>query len=86
MSRRGVMLKLALVFAAGANVYAQGVHPAPKTTTEVFQQSVSGPERATLRLAEAMPAGKYSFIPTNGEFKGVRTFAQLVKHMPSITT
>ena len=24
---------------------------------------------------------KYSFLPTNGEFKGVRTFAQMLKHV-----
>jgi uncharacterized damage-inducible protein DinB len=32
-------------------------------------------------LAEAMPDDKYSFAPTTGEFKGVRTFAQQVKHV-----
>ena len=31
--------------------------------------------------AEAMPANKYQFVPTDGEFKGVRTFAQQVKHL-----
>jgi uncharacterized damage-inducible protein DinB len=31
--------------------------------------------------AEAMPADKYGFVPTDGEFKGVRTFAQEVKHL-----
>ena len=81
MSRHRVVLELALVFAAAANLCAQAAHPAPKSATEVFQQSVTGPERATLRLAESMPDGKYSFVPTNGEFSGVRTFAQLVKHI-----
>jgi hypothetical protein len=61
MSRRRVVLELALVFAAAANLCAQAAHPAPKSATEVFQQSVTGPERATLRLAESMPDGKYSF-------------------------
>jgi hypothetical protein len=28
-----------------------------------------------------MPEDKYSFAPTNGEFKGVRTFADQVKHI-----
>jgi len=28
-----------------------------------------------------MPADKYSFAPTDGEFKGVRTFGQMVKHL-----
>jgi len=31
--------------------------------------------------AEAMPEDKYDFAPTNGEFKGVRTFAQQIKHV-----
>jgi len=30
--------------------------------------------------AEAMPEDKYSFAPTNGEFKDVRTFAEQIKH------
>jgi uncharacterized damage-inducible protein DinB len=28
-----------------------------------------------------MPADKYGFAPTDGEFKGVRTFGQQVKHL-----
>jgi uncharacterized damage-inducible protein DinB len=36
----------------------------------------------TLRLlAMAMPEDKYGFAPTNGEFKGVRTFGQQLKHV-----
>src|SRR3989454_12431386 len=31
--------------------------------------------------AEAMPADKYGFAPTDGEFRGVRTFGQMVKHL-----
>jgi len=31
--------------------------------------------------ADAMPADKYRFAPTDGEFKGVRTFGQQVKHL-----
>jgi hypothetical protein len=31
--------------------------------------------------ADAMPADKYGFTPTDGEFKGVRTFGQQVKHL-----
>jgi uncharacterized damage-inducible protein DinB len=31
--------------------------------------------------AEAMPATKYEFTPTEGEFKGVRTFARQVRHL-----
>ena len=31
-----------------------------------------------------MPEDKYSFAPTNGEFKGVRTFADQVKHVAAV--
>jgi hypothetical protein len=81
MIRPSRVLESVLVLAAAVNVYAQVTRPALKTVTEVFQQSVSGPERATLRLANGMPEALYSFVPSNGEFKGVRTFSQLVKHV-----
>jgi hypothetical protein len=32
-------------------------------------------------LADAMPAEKYGFAPTQGEFAGVRTFGEQVKHV-----
>jgi len=51
MIRPSRVLESVLVLAAAVNVYAQVTRPALKTVTEVFQQSVSGPERATLRLA-----------------------------------
>jgi uncharacterized damage-inducible protein DinB len=31
-----------------------------------------------------MPEDKYSFAPTNGEFKGVRTFAEQIKHVAAV--
>jgi uncharacterized damage-inducible protein DinB len=36
---------------------------------------------AIVSAADAMPADKYGFAPTDGEFKGVRTFGQQVKHL-----
>ena len=37
-------------------------------------------EREIVSTAEAMPADKFGFAPTDGEFQGVRTFGQMVKH------
>lgn len=34
-----------------------------------------------LEIAEAMPADKYSFIPTAGNFKDARSFGEQVKHV-----
>jgi hypothetical protein len=38
-------------------------------------------ENRVMTLAEAMPAGKYSFAPQGDGFKGVRTFAEELKHI-----
>ncbi len=32
-------------------------------------------------MADKMPEDKFEFVPSNGEFKGVRSFAQMVKHV-----
>jgi uncharacterized damage-inducible protein DinB len=38
-------------------------------------------EEIITATADAMPADKYGFAPTDGEFKGVRSFGQMVKHL-----
>src|SRR5437764_1304601 len=38
-------------------------------------------EKQVVGAADAMPANKYSFVPETGEFAGVRTFGQQVKHL-----
>ena len=38
-------------------------------------------EKEIVSAADAMPADKYGFAPTDGEFKGVRSFGQMVKHL-----
>jgi uncharacterized damage-inducible protein DinB len=49
-----------------------------KRALQVFLKSVQTP---IVSAADAMPAVKYGFVPTDGEFKGVRTFGQQVKHL-----
>jgi uncharacterized damage-inducible protein DinB len=38
-------------------------------------------QKHIVSAAEAMPADKYGFAPSDGEFKGVRTFGQQIKHL-----
>ena len=49
-----------------------------KQALRIFLKSV---QDQIVSAAEAMPATKYEFIPTEGEFKGVRTFARQVRHL-----
>src|SRR5947209_17392030 len=56
----------------------------PPTVTSVLNMLYGVVEREVVSAAEAMPEDKYSFAPTNGEFKGVRTFSQQVKHVAAV--
>jgi uncharacterized damage-inducible protein DinB len=47
----------------------------------VLKTSITHLQRTFLPLAMAMPDNKYGFAPTDGEFKGVRTFGQQLKHV-----
>src|SRR5579859_5758399 len=42
---------------------------------------VSQQEKQMIAVIEAMPAVKYSFTPTDGEFRHVRTFGEQAKHL-----
>jgi uncharacterized damage-inducible protein DinB len=55
-----------------------------RTVTQVLDRTVSNLERDFVPAAEAMPEDKYGFAPTDGEFKGVRTFRQQVKHVAAV--
>src|SRR6202162_2696549 len=63
---------------------AQAAKPEPKTVSQVLNGSVTNVENEFVPAADAMPENKYSFAPTSGEFKGVRTFAQQVKHIAAV--
>ena len=59
--------------------------PAPaKNPGDALNATLSIAEREFVSAADAMPEDKYSFAPTSGEFKGVRTFAQQVKHVAAV--
>src|SRR6266566_4638546 len=55
-----------------------------RTIQQVLDRAVKNVEQEFVPAAEAMPEDKYSFAPTAGEFKGVRTFAQQVKHVAAV--
>jgi DinB superfamily len=51
---------------------------------QVLDAWVTNAEREIVSAAQAMPEDKYSFVPfvpTGGDFKGARTFAEQVKHL-----
>ena len=65
-----------LTFAA-RGVAQERIDPMAATVAQRFTMI----ERSFVNLADAMPAEKYGFKPTNGEFEDVRTFGEQVKHV-----
>jgi len=57
--------------------------PAPVAPADSLNALLSNYEQEFVGLAEAMPADKYDFAPPEsaGNYKGVRTFGQQVKHV-----
>jgi uncharacterized damage-inducible protein DinB len=72
-----------LLLAVGA---AQSAQPkdAPRSVAQVLDSSAGNMEHEFVSAAEAMPEDKFGYVPTTGEFKGVRTFAQQVKHVAAV--
>lgn len=54
---------------------------AQPTPSQVVDHLLNAVEGEFVPLADAMPADKFNFAPTNGNFKGVRTYAEQVKHV-----
>jgi len=75
-------LALPLLLVSSGAALAQNSKPAPiHTVSQALDFWITNTERLVVSAADAMPAEKYSFAPTAGEFTGVRTFAQQIKHL-----
>ncbi|HTZ47770.1 MAG TPA: DinB family protein [Verrucomicrobiae bacterium] len=85
MIKTTALLAGLLLLACGLPTLAQTAKTPDKLTiTQVLNRSVSGVEGEFVPAAEALPEDKYSFAPASGEFKGVRNFAQQVKHVAAV--
>ncbi len=81
MSRTLRIVSIVLLLSS-ASVIAHLAQPAePHTVSQVVEFWVTNTEDLVIPAADAMPESKYSFAPSNGEFSGVRTFAEQLKHL-----
>jgi len=67
--------------AANAQAATQAKPDQKPTFAMVFDRNLGAVEKEVVSAAEAMPEDKFNFAPTQGEFKGVRTYAQQIKHI-----
>ena len=85
---RNAKLGCGVLLVICCSVFASGQMAAPppaKTPGDAVNAILSIVEHEFTGAADALPEDKYSYAPTgSGEFKGVRTFAQQVKHVAAV--
>ncbi len=87
MKRRSAVLLTCSLLVAISIVFAQApAQPAQsqsqkRTVSGTLERALGNVEKEFVDAADAMPEDKYGFAPTQGEFKGVRTFAEQVRHV-----
>ena len=65
-------------------VLAAGTLRAQEPVAKMYDDQVTLVEHDVLSLAEAMPADRYDVAPMDGNFAGVRTFGEQVKHLATM--
>src|SRR4029077_13750187 len=79
---RIIRMVAVILLPSATSVIAQVATPAqPRTVSQVVDFWVTNTEQLIVPAADAMPEARFSFAPSNGEFSGVRTFAEQVKHL-----
>ncbi len=81
MKRVALTLGLILTFCLAG--WAQSA-ATKQSISSVMDGTVKNLEGEFVSAAEAMPEDKFAFAPSTGEFKGVRTFAQQIKHVAAV--
>jgi uncharacterized damage-inducible protein DinB len=81
-------IKLALVLlllGCVAGVSTQSAQtPKPRTPAQIVRDLIAATEIELTGVAAEMPEDKYEFAPSQGAFRGVRTFAKQVKHAAAV--
>jgi uncharacterized damage-inducible protein DinB len=82
MKNNRLLIAFPILLAWSGTAFAPGAKSADRPTVSQVEDALVGRvERTLVQAADAMPEDKFSFAPTNGEFKGVRTFGESVKHV-----
>lgn len=85
MKHAKLSLVLLLLLAYAGAMAAQATRTtSPPTAAQVLRDLIAQTEKELTGVAETMPGDKYEFAPTQGNFRGVRTFAKQLKHAAAV--
>jgi len=79
-----IFASLLLLASSGIALAQAGKPAAYRPASQVADEWITHSETQLVAVVDAMPADKYSFAPTSGEFRGVRNFAKQVKHVAAV--
>jgi len=79
--RAAILILIVASFGVPAGCQAKAPAAKPETVASSVLRTWKLIEYQFISAADAMPEEKYSFAPSSGEYTGVRTFAQQVKHV-----
>jgi uncharacterized damage-inducible protein DinB len=82
--RLGLAVGGLLVLTIGSAAQTAKPKEVHRTVAQVLDATVRNMEHEFVPAADAMPEDKFGFAPTGGEFKGVRTYAQQIKHVAAV--
>lgn len=80
MKSQGRLVVIGVLLTLSLSAHAQN-EPQPKDVSESISFIWKSIATDFVSLADAMPADKWNYKPTQGAFKNVRTFAEQVKHV-----
>lgn len=75
------LFRIAVVILAMTGIASGQREEIPKDIAGSVGNALALTQGQFLGAAEAMPEAKYSFVPAGGNFEGVRSFAEQVKHV-----
>jgi hypothetical protein len=78
------IMVLTIAAAAQENKPPSKPKEAHRNVTQVLDQTITNFEMEFTPAADAMPEDKFGFAPSDGEFKGVRTFGEQIKHVAAV--
>jgi uncharacterized damage-inducible protein DinB len=84
MGRKQLWLGIFAALLCMAGAWTQANAADKGSVASVLSESVTRGEKELMSAADAMPEDKYSFAPTSGEFKGVRTYGDEIKHVAAV--
>src|SRR5579862_9405718 len=80
----GIICSGVLILAISAAAQMAKPKEEHRSVVDILDHTVLNLEHEFVPAAEAMPEDKFGFAPSNGEFKGVRTYAEQIKHVAAV--